>query len=460
MTGPRVKVLLAEDEQHLSTLLRDFLESRGFAVTVVHDGEAALQAMRAEAFDVALVDIVMPELDGLEVLRALRDEPSPPEVIVITGNGTIETAITAMKLGAFDYLGKPYRMAEIEVLVRRACERRQLTRENALLHTRLARVDPFPEIVTSHPAMQAVLELIRRVAKSDAPVLITGESGTGKELVARALHSGSERGAGQLVDINCAAFGTSSVEYDLFGHEVGAFPGAAAARTGLLELASGGTLFMDEIAGLEERLQGSLLRALEQRTFMRVGGRQKVELNARIVAATNRDLPQLVHEGAFRADLFYRINTIAIALPPLRERAADIPLLAEHFLKRMGGAAPPKLGDDALRVMQRYRWPGNVRELRNVIERAVLLATDGRIRALDLPLRDMGGATPKGAVNVMASAQGATAQRGLLEVERAHILGVLQQVSWHQGRAASILGISSKTLYRKIREYGFQRPAT
>ena len=452
-TVPRVKVLLAEDEHYLSTLLRDFLDSRGFAVTVANDGSSALQAMRMESFDVALVDIVMPELDGLEVLRALRDEPSPPEVIIITGNGTIETAITAMKLGAFDYLAKPYRMAEIEVLVRRAFERRALTRENALLHTRLARVDPFPEIITRHESMLSVLELIRRVAKSDSPVLITGESGTGKELVARALHYGSERGTGPLVDVNCAAIGSSNVEYDLFGHELGAFPGATTSRTGLLELASGGTLFMDEIAGLEERLQGVLLRAIEQRTFMRVGGRQKVELNARIVAATNRDLPRLVTDNAFRADLFYRINTISIALPPLRERAGDIPLLAEHFLQRLGGATPPTLSDSALRVMQRYRWPGNVRELRNVIERAVLLATGGSIGPQDLPLRDMPGPTFSGV-------HGPNGQRALLDVERTHILGVLQQVSWHQGRAASILGISSKTLYRKIREYGFQRPVT
>jgi DNA-binding NtrC family response regulator len=451
--APRVKVLLAEDEHHLSSLLRDFLESRGFAVTVTHDGSAALHAMRSEAFDVALVDIVMPELDGLEVLRALRDEPSPPEVIVITGNGTIETAIAAMKLGAFDYLAKPYRMAEIEVLVRRAFDRRSLARENALLHTRLARVDPMPEIITTHESMQSVLDLIRRVAKSDSPVLITGESGTGKELVARALHYGSERGAGPLVDINCAAIGGSNVEYDLFGHDVGAFPGATTSRTGLLELASGGTLFMDEIAGLEERLQGALLRALEQRTFMRVGGRQKVELNARIVAATNRDLGRRVTDGEFRADLFYRINTISIALPPLRERPGDIPLLAEHFLQRLGGATPPTLSEEALRVMQGYRWPGNVRELRNVIERAVLLATSGSIGPQDLPLHDMGGAPSNGS-------NGSNGHRALLDVERAHILGVLQQVSWHQGRAALILGISSKTLYRKIREYGFQRPVT
>ncbi|MBV6523002.1 MAG: Regulatory protein AtoC [Gemmatimonadaceae bacterium] len=451
IASPRIRVLLAEDERHLSSLLQDFLESRGFAVTATHDGASALQAMRMESFDVALIDIVMPELDGLEVLRAAREEPAPPEVIIITGNGTIETAITAMKLGAFDYLAKPYRMAEIEVLVRRAHERRALARENAVLQTRLARVDPLREIVTRHESMRGVLDLIGRVARSDSPVLITGESGTGKELVARAIHSGSERGAGPLVDIDCAAIGSSNVEYDLFGHEAGAFPGATTARTGLLELASGGSLFMDEIAGLEDRLQGVLLRALEHRSFLRVGGRQKIELNARIIAATNRDLPRLVADGTFRADLYYRVNTIAIVLPPLRERIDDIAVLADHFLRQFGGATPPTLTDEAIRVMRRYRWPGNVRELRNVIERAVLLASGPTIGPDDLPLRDV--------VASMPAAPSASTHSALLDVERAHILGVLQHVSWHQGRAASILGISSKTLYRKIREYGFQRPA-
>lgn len=310
----------------------------------------------------------------------------------------------------------------------------------------------FDELVGGSPIMQKVYHLIERLAPKKLPVLVVGESGTGKELIARALHYGSERGAGPLVDINCAAIGGASVEYELFGHEIGAFPGASTARTGLLELAAGGTLFMDEICGLEERLQGVLLRALEQRTFMRVGGRQKIELNARLIAATNRDISRLVADGSFRSDLFYRINTISIALPPLRERVADIPLLADYFLKRLGGATPPEISEDAIRVMQRYRWPGNVRELRNVIERAVLLARNGAIEARDLPLQDVGAGMP--------AVSGTNGHRALLDVERAHILGVLQQVSWHQGRAASILGISSKTLYRKIREYGFQRPVS
>ncbi|MGH7664771.1 MAG: sigma-54-dependent transcriptional regulator [Gemmatimonadaceae bacterium] len=448
---PRVKVLVAEDEQHLGSILESFLTGRGYSVTTCRDGRAALQALREEAYDVALLDIVMPELDGLEVLRQVREEPIPPEIIIITGNGTIETAITAMKLGAYDYLSKPYRMAEIDVLVRRAWEKRQLSRENRLLHSRLSRVDAVPEIITQYAPMRAVLSLIERVAKSQSPVLVSGESGTGKELVARALHRLSERGSGPLVDINCAAISENLLESELFGHERGAFTGALGRKTGLFELAAGGTLFMDEIGELDPRLQGKLLRALELGAFFRVGGTQKVEVDVRIIAATNKDLARSVNENGFRSDLYYRINTISVTLPPLRERVVDIPMLAAHFLKQYGGATPPHLSDGAVTALQGYRWPGNVRELRNVIERAVLLANGGVIHAHDLPLSGPGGPGENGA-------PGDGAPASLAEIERRHIETVLLRSNWHQGRAATVLGISSKTLYRKIREYGFQRP--
>ena len=447
--GPRIKVLIAEDEEHLGAILEQFLLGRGYQVTVTRDGTAALAALRSEAYDVALLDIVMPEMDGLEVLRNIREDAAHPEVIIITGNGTIETAITAIRLGAYDYLSKPYRMAEIDVLVRRAWERRQLARENALLHNRLSRVDGVPEVITQYAPMQAVLHLVSRVAKSDSPILISGESGTGKELIARALHRLSERGAGPLVDINCEAIADGLIETELFGYEKGAFAGAEARKVGLFELAGGGTLFMDEIGGLEPKVQGKLLRALEQGSFFRVGGTQKVEVNARIVTATNKDLAAAVSEGRFRSDLFYRINTISIVLPPLRERAVDIPLLANAFLAHFGGAHPPRLSDEALRALQDYRWPGNVRELRNVMERAVLLANGGVIQARDLPLHATQAPARGGANGEVVS---------LAEVERRHIESVLSRTNWHQGQAATVLGISSKTLYRKIREYGFHRP--
>jgi DNA-binding NtrC family response regulator len=448
---PKIKVLIAEDEPHLGTILESFLSGRGYQVTTRRDGRAALEALRSESYDVALLDIVMPEMDGLEVLRHVREEPSPPEVIIITGNGTIETAITAIKLGAYDYLAKPYRMAEIDVLVRRAWEKRQLAKENALLHSRLSRVDAVPEVLTQYAPMQAVLALVERVAKSDSPVLVSGESGTGKELVARALHRLSGRGSNPLVDINCAAIAENLLESELFGHEKGAFTGALTRKIGLFEMAAGGTMFMDEIGELDPKLQGKLLRALELGTFFRVGGTQKVEVSVRIVAATNRDMVRAVNEGGFRSDLYYRINTIGITLPPLRERVVDIPLLADHFLRQYGGASPPRLTEEAMEALQRYRWPGNVRELRNVIERAVLLANGGVINASDLPLQSP---APNG--------NGGNGQGGpavsLAELERRHIETILHQTGWHQGKAATLLGISSKTLYRKIREYGFKRP--
>jgi DNA-binding NtrC family response regulator len=441
----RIKVLIAEDEPHLAMLLEKYLSERGHDVTTRADGSAALDALRAESFDVALLDIVMPEMDGLEVLRAVREDAAPPEVIIITGNGTIETAISAMKLGAYDYLAKPYRMAEIDVLVRRAWEKRQLSRENALLQSRLDRQAEEEPILTQYAPMQAVLSVVQRVAPSDSAVLVAGESGTGKELIARALHRLSLRAAGPLVDVNCAAIAEGVVESELFGHEKGAFPGATERKLGLVELADGGTVFMDEVGALDPRLQGKLLRVLEHGTFYRVGGTQRVSVDVRVVAATNRDLAAHVESGEFRADLFYRINTISISLPPLRERAVDIPLLATHFLRRFAGPQPPTLSAEAVDALQNYRWPGNVRELRNVIERAVLLRAGDEITSTDLPLQAGRGPVDGPLIS-------------LEDVERQHIGAVLQRVGWHQGRASDILGISPKTLYRKIREYGMQRP--
>jgi DNA-binding NtrC family response regulator len=445
-----IRVLLAEDETHLGTILEQYMTARGFAVTIVRNGRDALDRLRAETFDVALLDIVMPEMDGLEVLRQVREEPLPPEVIVITGNGTVETAIAALKLGAYDFLTKPYRMAEIDALVRRAWEKRMLTRDNHVLQSRLRRSTGSPRVVTQYAPLLAVLSLIERVAPSGSPVLISGESGTGKDLIARLLHEQGGRAAGPFIDLNCAALAESLVEVELFGVEKGAFPGADARKLGLIEMAAGGTLYLDNIGDLDVKVQGKLVRALETGDFYRVGGTQKVQVNVHVIASTTRDLSRMAATGAFRDDLLHRINTIRVALPPLRERVTDVPLLAEYFLAQFGGGVPPMLTPDALSALERYRWPGNVRELRNVIERAVLLTTDGMIRASDLPLgTDVGAAgraTP-------------TAMMTLEALERRHIADVLDRTQWHQGRAAELLGISPKTLYRKIREFGFRRPS-
>ncbi|MGQ0539469.1 MAG: sigma-54-dependent transcriptional regulator [Gemmatimonadaceae bacterium] len=443
-----IRVLVAEDEQPLGVLLRDFLTGRGCEVSLSVTGDSALMALQEQAFDVAVLDVMMPGVDGIEILRRLREEQDPPEVIIVTGNGAAEPALSAMRHGAYDYLTKPYRMADIELLVRRAFDKRELARENTLLHNRLAQLDPLPDIITQDPALQELLALTAKVAKSDSPVLVIGESGTGKELIARALHRLSGRSAGRLVDLNCEALASATIETELFGYEKGAFAGAESRKTGLIELAADGTLFLDEICGLESRLQGTLLRVLEQGAFFRVGGTQQVASHARIVAATNRDIASAVNDGAFRKDLYYRINTITIALPALRDRPADIPLLANYFLKQSSPVGKaPRLSEGARDSLLRYRWPGNIRELRNVIERAALLATNGVVDVADLPLGTAGvrGATPAELLT-------------LQELEKRHIERVLSNVQWHQGRAASILGISSKTLYRKIREYGFNRP--
>ena len=444
--APAIRVLLAEDEPHLGTILEQFLSARGFSVTIVRDGAAALHKLQTETFDVALLDIMMPEMDGLEVLRRVRKDSSPPEIIIITGNGTVETAISALKLGAYDFLSKPYRMAEIEVLVRRAWEKRVLTRDNAHLRSRLQRNESGTKFVTHYAPMNAVLGLVERVASSTSPVLITGETGTGKDLVARLLHSQADHANGPFIAVHCATFTEATFEPDVFGVERGAYPGVTERKIGLLELAAGGTLFLDDIGELDLKLQSKLFRVLNAETFVRVGGAQQVQIPTRIVSATNRDLTRMVSAGLFRDDLLQRLNTVRVALPPLRERSIDILPLAEHFLSEFGGAGAPRLTNDAEHALERYRWPGNVRELRNVIERAALLATGGIIEARDLPLG-------------LEAAAAASAPLTLTELERRHIQDVLDTTGWHQGRASELLGISPKTLYRKIREYGFHRPS-
>ena len=453
MSDDAIKILLAEDEMNLSRILETQLRKRGFEVSVVHDGRAAVETLKTEEFDVALVDLVMPEIDGIGVLREAVGLDSAPEVVIVTGNGTVETAIAAMKLGAYDYVTKPCRVAELEMLVKRAHEKRKLAQENVRLQTRLSRREGFPEIVTASRAMEKVLDLVGKVAASDSAVLITGESGTGKELIARAVHRLSPRAEGPLTDINCAAIQENLLESELFGHERGAFTGAMTRKLGLFELADGGTLFMDEIAELAPRLQSKLLRALESGEFFRVGGTQKVSTNVRLLAATNREIEVEIAKGNFREDLYYRINTLTVEIPPLRERPEDIPVLARHFLKKQATAHPPELTDEALEALLSYSWPGNVRELRNVMERLAILCAGQEIKAPDLP-RDL--AQPRRTDGAGPTLVGQPIS--LEELERAHIEAVLSRENWHQGNAAETLGISPKTLYRKIRSYGLERP--
>ena len=445
-----IKVLIAEDEPQLGDLLQSYLVGRGHKVTVTRDGRAGLRALRSQPFDVALLDIVMPELDGLEVLRQVRDDPTPPECIIITGNGTIDTAIAAMRLGAYDYVSKPYRMAEIDALVRRAFEKRQLANDNRRLTSRLSRMDASREFTTVFAPMQAVLASARRAAATDVPVLIGGEAGTGKSALARYLHANSPRADGPMVDASCPGMPPGRADVELFGAERSEEGPDARPSSGLCELAGGGTLVLDDIGQLELTAQLPLAEALQQRSFHRIGSRQRIELEARILATTTVELQTGVRGGAFRADLLAAIGQVTLVLPPLRDRTVDIPLLAAGFLRELSGARGPSLADEAVDALQGYAWPGNLRELRNVLERAVLLAGGGIIHAHDLPL-------PAATASGVAADD---APLSLAEVERRHIAAVLQRTNWHQGRSAQLLGISVKTLYRKIREYGFERPHT
>ena len=459
------RILIAEDEANLRLVLQKELERLGYRVQVAPDGEAALRKLEESNVDVLLCDINMPRIDGMEVLRRVHERPNPPEVIMLTGQATVETAVEAMKLGAYDYLTKPYHITELDVRVKQAAEKRRLRVDNLRLREQLARQSGLPDIVSVSEAMKEAVRLVERVAPSDASVLITGESGTGKELIAHAIHRLSNRADGSFIDINCAAFQESLLESELFGYEAGAFSGAKGRKLGLIELADGGTLFLDEVTELPAQLQAKLLRAIETRTFFRVGGVRKVEVNVRIVAATNRNLDSVVADGSFRSDLLYRINGFQIDLIPLRERSEDIEPLTRYLLNDVGGAIKPELDPQALDALRTYAWPGNVRQLKNCLERAVILSDNGRITINELPpevarptafipatpTTSQPGAAPDYAAAASAS------PASLRDVERQQILAALEQTGWHRGKTAEILGISSSTLYRRLRDYNLDR---
>ena len=455
--------MIAEDEANLRLVLQKELQRLGYRVQAAPDGEAALRKLEESNVDVLLCDINMPNMDGMELLRRIHERPNPPEVIMLTGQGTIETAVEAMKLGAYDYLTKPYSINELDVRVRQAAEKRNLRVDNQRLRAQIERKSTTPEIISQSRAMAEAIRLVERVAPSEASVLITGESGTGKELIAQAIHRLSNRANGSFIDLNCAAFQESLLESELFGYEAGAFSGAKARKLGLIELADGGTLFLDEVTELPAGLQAKLLRAIETRTFFRVGGVRKVEVNVRIVAATNRNLDTVVADGAFRADLLYRINSFQIHLAPLRERPEDLLPLVNHMLKQLAGGNAPEVTPEALDKLQAYQWPGNVRQLRNCLERAVLLANDGRITPNELPpeVSRMNGFVP-GSLAVTAAPPAGTAGAtaggtgSLRDVEKQQIIAALERSGWHRGKAAEALGISPSTLYRRLRDYDLE----
>ena len=444
IAAPPVRVLLAGDEPDLGEVLDQYLSSRGHRVTRVTDGRAALRALRSQPFDVALLGIALADFDGLEVLRQARQEPTPPECIISTGHGTLDMAIAAMRLGAYDVLARPYHLAEIEALVRRAWEKRRLTADNRRLATRLSKLDALPEIRTVHPPLQAVLALAGRAAATMAPLLIQGEPGTGKAALARALHRVSPRGAGPFVEVQAGTMPAPRQATGFFGLERG---GRGHASAGLVEQAAGGTLCVEDVEHLDPAVQLLLGEAVKTEHYKRVGATRRLEFDARLMVTTSLDLARDARGVGVRPDLVAVLSSVVIALPPLRDRAVDIPLLAEIFLRELGGTAAT-LSADAIDALERYHWPGNLQELRNVLERGVLLARGGVVEARHLALP----------VTAPAREGGPRAPLTLAALERRHIEEMLERTGWHQGRAAELLGISVKTLYRKIREYGFQRP--
>jgi two-component system response regulator AtoC len=441
----QVKILVVDDEAIIRDSLRDWLGDAGYQVSTAENGSQALQIIQEEKPSVAFVDLVMPGMDGLELLRRAKEISPNLEVVIITAYGSIPTAINAIREGAYDYIEKPFCPERAELLVEKLLEHQRLLEENIALQHKLEERYRFENIITKSPRMQQVIEVIKVVAKSNATVLISGETGTGKELVARAVHSQSHRRDKPFVAVSCAALPESLLESELFGHEKGSFTGAYSQKKGKFEVANRGTLFLDEIGEMSANIQVHLLRVLEEKEFNRVGGNEPIKVDVRLISATNRDMKQAVDRGEFREDLYYRLNVVNIELPPLRERTEDIPLLAQHFLKGFALENQKELtgfSAEATDFLLKHDWPGNVRELENAIERAVILAQNPIIEVADL--------SPQNLVTVGSNVP----EKRLKQVEKEHIQSVLSETGGNYTEAARILGISRMTLYNKAKAYG------
>ncbi|MBI2986375.1 MAG: sigma-54-dependent Fis family transcriptional regulator [Deltaproteobacteria bacterium] len=442
-----ISILLVDDEADFRAIISDHLEEKGYQVFSVGSGQEAISAAQEQDFDVALLDVKMPGMDGVNLLQMLKEIDPSVEVIMLTGHATIETAVQSIKLGALDYLSKPVRLSELEVTIARALEVRHLRRQAFQLRERLRQKEAFPEIIGKSRKILAIQQQIEQVAQTDATVLIEGESGSGKELVAKAIHRRSKRGDGPFIVLNCGALQESLLENELFGHEKGAFTGASTEKRGLVEVADGGTLFVDEVAEMSLACQTRFLRILEAGDYRRLGSTKDLKVDLRIIAATNKKLAERAKQGQFREDLFYRLNVFRIVVPPLRERKEDIPILIGHFLanSEVGPKPPPPVSPEALESLMDYSWPGNVREVANVVERTLIVSQGLPIRPQHLNLTSR---------EVPLVTCGEKDLLPLEQVERDHIQKVLAAVSGNKRRAARILGISLRNLYRKLEHYG------
>jgi two-component system, NtrC family, response regulator AtoC len=437
-------ILLIDDDQGTVALLKEVLEKEGYAVGEAKTGREALTRARALPFDVVLADLRLPDLDGIEVLRVLHACDPELSVIVMTAFGSMETAVEAIRAGAYDYISKPFNLEEVRLTVRRACERRHLLQDNRMFRQALREKYRFENIVGTSPKMVEVYRTVARVASTRSTVLLVGESGTGKELIAQAIHYNSPRAGGLFVAIDCGALPDSLLESELFGHEKGAFTGAQTLKKGLFEVAHGGTVFLDEVGDISPSLQAKLLRVLQEHEVRRIGGVEPIKVDIRIITATRRDLEALVKAGTFREDLFYRLSVVAITLPLLRERREDIPLLAMHFLRKYASEVEKNishLAPEAMALLCHYDWPGNVRELEHVIERAVTLTANPILLADDLPSKLQ---QPAAAPDVFPS---------LEEMEKRHIQQALEKAEGNKNQAATLLGVSRRTLYRMVKRH-------
>ncbi|HET9133917.1 MAG TPA: sigma-54 dependent transcriptional regulator [Gemmatimonadales bacterium] len=456
------RILIVDDERSIRDILAQVLGYEGYEVTTASSGGEAILTYRARPFDLVLLDVKMQGIDGLDTLNQLRAEDPDARVVMISGHATIATAVQAVKDGAFDFLEKPLDSDRLLVTVQRALEHRDLVGENRRLREGLARAtDARAAMVGDAPALQRIRELVTRVAPTNARVLITGENGSGKELVARAIHEGSARASKPFIEVNCAAIPSELVESELFGHVKGAFTGAVADHAGKFEAANGGTLFLDEIGDLALSAQAKILRALQEGVIVRVGDSKTIRVDVRVIAATNRDLEADIKAGQFREDLYHRLNVMPIVVPPLRERAEDIPALVSHFVQVLGqgpGMVPKPFSGTALRLLQRRRWTGNVRELRNAVERLLILAAGAEVTEDDVALVLPPESGPPIDVDKMVREAG---DRNFAEfkedAERAFIVARLREHLWNVSETARALGMPRSNLYNKIEKYGIER---
>lgn len=447
MENKDVGILVVDDELVVRDSLYNWFKEDGYRVDTAEDAKKALKKLQENAWDIVLLDIKMPGMDGMELQKRINEIDPNIIVIMITAYASVDTAVQALKEGAFDYITKPFDPDDMGHLIRNAVAQRKLTAENIQLRQKIDEMSKFDEIVGESPSMKRVFELVETVAQSDATVVVHGESGTGKELVARAIHSNSPRRYFPIIPVNCGALPEGILESEIFGHEKGAFTGAQYRRKGKLEMADGGTLFLDEIGNISMKTQMDLLRVLETKKFTRLGGNQEITVDFRVICATNRNLEKMVEEGTFREDLYYRINVFSISIPPLRERRSDIPLLAKHFVQNYALAMNKQIKDispEAMDLLIRHDWPGNVRELENAVERAMVVGKPPRIMTDDLPFQ-------------LSTAKVASTADSLEEIEKTHIQNILGRMDWNITRSAEILKIDRVTLYNKIKKYGLKR---